>query len=942
MSIELIRGELERLYSLEEMLALSSDLLGFEPEMVGGTASTASFARALTDHCDKHDAIAALIDAVTGTKDRASPKLTKFVDDVLRAPIDLKAGADIGEFKITRKVGAGPNGTVYRAKRNDDAFILKLLHNAAVHDRSALYRFLTRSRMLSKVAHDNLPANVEAGFIDGKPYVAYEAIDGKPLAPRVARTGALHINEARGLLHGILDGLAAMHAAKVPHGALKLENLIVTKTSDGTTRVVLVDAGGDLLSSSWMHSDVATTGGGRIKGMAPEQLKGLGTTSASDMYGFGALLFEMLTGKPPLEEKTATDLAVAHLSKAPRNASKLAPKGWVGDELSKLCDQLLDKDPTKRPDIDATIKIIGPLEKAKDAISDDALNDHIDALVADPTDGEAAISLELTLEQQADPRKVADAFLMAADQLDPAASAEEARQNESSTAVADMKAEAARDRAVDMKKSLLFRASRLFESKLQDFSKAETTYKWLLDLDASDDVAETGYEEALKAQEKIEELIEHLLERSEQSDSHTERARSLNKIGHLYLGPLEDQEQAVFAFAQALAQDIQNGVFADDLEKAAGDNMNAWAEAMQTLHAVSEHPRMPDEVRTSLFMLLGRWYAEKIQRLDLAVPCFETVLKLDPAHQPALDGMTSVYRRAQQWNELVTVLLTRVERAPTPALARDLRAEAALILETRLDDLGRARDLYESTLEEDPGHQQTVDALTSIYMRNEDYAGLVKILERQADALTDQRQAEAMCKVGEIYEDQLNDLAEAERRYQAAMAVDPGSMFAVRGLDRIYNRSGRYQELLENLDKQVGLAATPRQKINLYGRIAGIHDEEFLNHEKAAEYLEKILSLDGAHEGSLTSLMRHYRALDRWDDVRPVPPRVHRGRAKGPVVARPRAGAARFRLAGTRPQCLRKCAPDGPGQRERTGVTGPRARRNRRRDGRPQCGRVAG
>ena len=79
MSIELIRGELERLYSLEEMMDLSSRLLGFEPREVGGTASTASFARALTDHCQQRDAVAALIDAVQGTKGDAAPQLGKLV-----------------------------------------------------------------------------------------------------------------------------------------------------------------------------------------------------------------------------------------------------------------------------------------------------------------------------------------------------------------------------------------------------------------------------------------------------------------------------------------------------------------------------------------------------------------------------------------------------------------------------------------------------------------------------------------------------------------------------------------------------------------------------------------------------------------------------------------------------------------------------------------------
>src|SRR5690606_639090 len=112
---------------------------------VGGTASTASFARALTEHCEQRDAIAALIDAVTGTRADASPKLQQLVDDVLRAPVELKPGTEIGGFVIVRKLGAGPNGTVYRAKRDDQEVTLKLLHNAASHDRSALHRFLTRN-----------------------------------------------------------------------------------------------------------------------------------------------------------------------------------------------------------------------------------------------------------------------------------------------------------------------------------------------------------------------------------------------------------------------------------------------------------------------------------------------------------------------------------------------------------------------------------------------------------------------------------------------------------------------------------------------------------------------------------------------------------------------------------------------------------------------------
>src|SRR6185295_17988738 len=122
-------------------------------------------------------------------------------------------------------------------------------------------------------------------------------------------------------------------------------------------------------------------------------------------------------------------------------------------------------------------------------------------------------------------------------------------------------------------------------------------------------------------------------------------------------------------------------------------------------------------------------------------------------------------------------------------------------------------------------------------------------------------------KVAEVYEDHLNDLAEATRRYEAVLAVDPSNLVALKGLDRVFNRQGRYRELLEVLERQIEVAATPRQKINLYERIAGLHDEEFLDHAKAVEALETILGMDPTHDGALSALARHYRALERWEPV---------------------------------------------------------------------------
>ncbi|WP_437820842.1 protein kinase domain-containing protein [Sorangium sp. So ce1078] len=844
MSIDIVRGELERLFSLDEMMALSSDLLGFSPAEIGGNASKASFARALTDHCVEVDAVEALIDAVIASRAEVDARVRALGAQGISLPEELAPGEAFGDYIVTRKIGEGPRGLVYTATRGTEPRTLKVLRREVTRDGRAVRRFLTHVRLAGQVRHENLASGVDAGLVGGRAFVAYEHVDGLPLSARLARSGPLHINEAKPLLRGILSGLAALHEQRLVHGALKLENVLVARGDDGQPLPVLIDVGGDRLGAGWSSPALVRTA-------SPEQLRGEAVGPASDLYAFGALLFELLTGKPVFSGAAAVDVAVAHLTEPPPAPSAVAPGGWVGKDIDDLAGRLLAKAQAPRPRsaraaLDA-LETLGKPQQKGAAIDDAQLNDLIDRLVASPTDTELALAVEATLDQGADPGRVAEALLMAAEQVDASAGADG-------------------DQPAAAKKLLHYRAARIYEKgRLHD--KAEAVYLRLLELDPGDDIAFSALEELRKALGKHEELVEMLLQRSERAESAGERARALNEIGHLYVRELDDKDQGVFAFAQALAQDPEQDAYAVDLERAAGNDMKIWSEALQILSQASTDEAMAAEPKIALFNRLGPWYAEKIARADLGIPCFQFVLGIDPANEKALEGLAQVYRRAQQWQELVQVLLSRADRAATPGEARDLRAAAAELLETKLSEAGRARDLYEQIFTEDPGHTKACEALLRIYRRIEDHGGYAKILERRAEALRGEERVDTVCKLAELYEDRLGDLNEATRRYEAALELDPTSLTALRGLDRIYSRAGRYKELLQNLERQIDVSATPRQKINLYERIAGIQDEEFLDHAKAAEALEAILGIDGAHEGSLAALGRHYRALERWEDV---------------------------------------------------------------------------
>ena len=214
---------------------------------------------------------------------------------------------------------------------------------------------------------------------------------------------------------------------------------------------------------------------------------------------------------------------------------------------------------------------------------------------------------------------------------------------------------------------------------------------------------------------------------------------------------------------------------------------------------------------------------------------------------------------------MLQTLLKRSDAAGSTPRARDARSEAAELLESRLNDPMRAKEIYESILAEDPGHRKAGDQVASILEKVGDFQGLIRLLELRVEARRGPEKADAMSKIAEVFEDHLNDLTTATQKFEEALAFDASNMNALKGLDRIFNRTGKYHELLGVLERQIAVAATPRQKINLFERLAALYDDEFLNYERATETLERVLQIDPKHESAMTSLARQYKQLNRYE-----------------------------------------------------------------------------
>jgi tetratricopeptide (TPR) repeat protein len=851
-TIDILRAELERLYSLDEMTSMSQRLLGLDPAEVGGATGKASFARALTERCLDGDQLDALIDVILMSRQGVDPRVVDVAG--LLGKDEIANGGKLGPFVVLRKLGESRQSIVYAVARKEERRALKVLRREACRDKRAVQRFLTANRMVAGIDHPGLPKGLEAGEQDGTYWLSYELIDAQPLSARLARSGAMHIRDARPILRGILQPLAALHRARIAHGDLKLENVLVGY-GDGGPHVTLIDFGTDRLRQRTTvangHTGVLAVFGSP-KTISPEQVRGHRADAATDLYAFGAMMYEVLTGKPVFSFESATDAAFAHVAHTPEPPSTKAPRGWITSDIDEFVLSLLSKEPGKRPkDATAVIDELESLGRASAALRaargdfpEDQLTQLVDLLIAAPDDIEAADALEKAIEDGADPAAVAEAFDVAAKGLggeDP--------------------------ESMEVKKALLLRAARIFNESAIDLVGAERAYSEVLELDPQDSAAQTALDDVRRANGKFAELVDSLISRSESAAPGEELARIFSEIGRLCATELEDPDQGILAYARALCEVPTDTAVAQEIERLAEGKPPLWNEVLATLTESIQGGGLEPAARNALLTHAAHWYSAELRRPDLAVMGYQQILESDRNHDGAHEGLIAIHREARQWPELVAALNAYVDGAANSPRIRDLRAEAGEIHEVHLNDPARARDAYAKVLVEDPSHAKAGEGMERIAESTGDYETLAGILEQRAETAKGRDKVEALLKIAELYEDQLGDLGEAERRFEAVLEVQSDDLSALKGLDRIYNRTSKYRELLANLEKQVEIAATPRQKINLYERMASLHDEEFLDHARAAESLELILALDPDNDAALTKLERHCRALGRWESL---------------------------------------------------------------------------
>ena len=253
----------------------------------------------------------------------------------------LLSGRRVGAYQVRERIGAGGMGEVYRAhdtKLSRDVAI-KILPRLFTGDPERLARFEREARVLASLNHPHIGAIYGLEDADGIRALVLELVEGETLAERIAR-GALPLRDALAIARQIADALETAHEQGVVHRDLKPANIKIR--SDGTVKVLdfgiakILDpaeqpAAVDLTTASLTEQGVLM---GTTSYMSPEQARGAEVTRRSDVWAFGTVLFEMLTGTRAFTGPTTSDVLAAILQRTP-DLSALPPQTPSGNRAAR-------------------------------------------------------------------------------------------------------------------------------------------------------------------------------------------------------------------------------------------------------------------------------------------------------------------------------------------------------------------------------------------------------------------------------------------------------------------------------------------------------------------------------------------------------------------------------------------------------------------------------
>ena len=298
----------------------------------------------LDQYCPTDTELRKEVESLLSAHDKAKDFIEESASDVAAALLAENRQGEVGQYKIEKLLGAGGMGEVYLAEdtRLNRKVAIKFLSPTREPNEQAQRRLLREARAAAKLDHPNVCAIYEVNDV-GLPFIVMPYVEGETLDLRLKRQ-RMELSEALSIATQVADALTEAHAQRIVHRDIKPANIIITprgqaKVMDfGLAKMNPVD-------TRQAHSSMLTTPGlimGTLPYMSPEQVKGEELDERTDIFSFGVVLYEMLTGNQPFECGSGAATAAAILTRDPPPVTQFVPNSPA--ELQLIVQRCLEKE----------------------------------------------------------------------------------------------------------------------------------------------------------------------------------------------------------------------------------------------------------------------------------------------------------------------------------------------------------------------------------------------------------------------------------------------------------------------------------------------------------------------------------------------------------------------------------------------------------------------
>ncbi len=414
--------------------------------------------------------------------------------------------------------------------------------------------------------------------------------------------------------------------------------------------------------------------------------------------------------------------------------------------------------------------------------------------------------------------------------------------------------------------ALIARRARLLETHLDQHAKAAELYESALRVDPDTPGAVSALVRLYEERRNWDGLLSALERSVETLEDATEIAHTHYRIARIQWEHLGDRNAAIEALDKARSNAPGDPLVLEELSRLYRDagHVDALPSVLRDLIRVSDS----DTDRIVLWHTLGQVYEHDRNEEDEAIRCYRESLRIDSTSGPALQALGALLARREEWVALIEMHLSEAKATEDTTRRASAYTRVAEIFEARLHNSTEAASHHARAIDLVPGHPASFKALVRLYSRAGEHRKLIELFERAVDETPSvDRKIAYLFKIGALWEDALDEPGQAAHAYRRVLELRADDLGALCALQRVCERAGRYEELVEYLLREADLTGEDDVVVGLRHRAAVILDEHLEDMKAAEKLLVDVLERDPTFVPALANLGRIYYRAGRWREL---------------------------------------------------------------------------